>query len=171
LIEVFGLDFWQCLNKKGNKRSSMNTEMKLMGTSRIHRLLMFFVVVNIIGELGTIAFWYGSPSSRVSLLPSILGTSIGNDSVTLAVGSALTALVAVVYIVSLLGLTKRQKWGPLMVIAISIVNRALALVIYQISAAFVFWLVWTIILLGFAYLDFRQIKEHPSMPSASNSQP
>ncbi len=149
----------------------MNTEMKPMGISRIHRLLVFFVVVNIIGELGTVAFWYGSPSSRVSLLPSILGTSINNVDVTLAVGSALTALIAVVYIVSLLGLMKKQKWGPLMVFAISIVNRALALVIYEVSVAFVFWLVWTIILLGFAYLDFRQITEHPSTPAASESQP
>jgi hypothetical protein len=147
----------------------MNTEMKTKGISRIHRLLMFFVVVNIIGELGTVAFWYGSPSSRVSLLPSILGTSINNESVTLAVGSALTALVAVVYIVSLLGLTKKQKWGSLMVIAISIVNRVLALVIYEISVAFVFWLIWTVILLVFAYLDFRQVTEHPSTSTASNS--
>jgi hypothetical protein len=149
----------------------MNTEMKPNGISKIHRLLVFFVVVNIIGELGTIAFWYGSPSSRISLLPSILGTSISNDSVTLAVGSSLTAVVAVIYIVSLLGLMKKQKWGSLMVIAISIVNRTLALVIYQISPAFVFWLVWTIILLVFAYLDFRQITEHPAAPAASNSEP
>jgi hypothetical protein len=148
----------------------MNTEMKPKGISRIHRLLVFFVVVNIIGELGTIAFWYGSPSSRISLLPSILGTSINNDSVTLAVGSALTALVAVVYIVSLFGLMKKQKWGSLMVIAISIVNRALALVIYQISPAFVFWLVWTMILLGFAYLDFRQLTKNPTTPTDLKSQ-
>jgi hypothetical protein len=147
----------------------MNTEMKTKGISRIHRLLMFFVVVNIIGELGTVAFWYGSPSSRVSLLPSILGTSINNESVTLAVGSALTALVAVVYVVALLGLSKKQKWGSLMVIAVSIVNRVLALVIYEISIAFVFWFVWTVILLVFAYLDFRQVTEHPSTPAASNS--
>jgi hypothetical protein len=147
----------------------MNTEMKPVGISRIHRLLVFFVVVNIIGELGTIAFWYGSPSSQVSLLPSILGTSINNNTVTLAIGSALTALVAIVYIFSLLGLTKKQKWGPLMVIAISIVNRALAVVIYEISIAFVFWLVWTVILLVFAYLDFRQVTEHSSTPAASNS--
>jgi hypothetical protein len=147
----------------------MNTEMKPVGISRIHRLLLFFVVVNIIGELGTIAFWYGSPSSQVSLLPSILGTSINNNSVTLAIGSALTALVAIVYIFSLLGLTKKQKWGPLMVIVISIVNRVLALVIYEISVAFIFWLVWTFILLGFAYLDFRQVTEHPATPAASES--
>ena len=50
-----------------------------------------------------------------------------------------------------------MKWAPQLIIAISVVNRALALVLYLISPAFAFWAVWTIILIAISYFDWRKM--------------
>jgi hypothetical protein len=68
-------------------------------------------------------------------------------------------VVAVVYIASLFGLMKKMKWALPLVIAISIANRVLALVLYFISPAFAFWAIWTII--HVIYLDWRKMKTAP----------
>jgi hypothetical protein len=51
-----------------------------------------------------------------------------------------------------------MKWSPLLIVAISVANRALALFLYFISPAFAFWAVWTVILLMLAYLDYKKVK-------------
>ena len=75
--------------------------------------------------------------------------------VALAIGTVTLLAVAAIYTVALFGLVKRYTWGPLLVIAISIVNRILAIFLYELSPAFAFWGVWTIILVVVAYLDYR----------------
>lgn len=61
------------------------------------------------------------------------------------------------YIAALFGLLKRMKWAPELIIAISVANRALALVLYFISPAFAFWAVWSIILIVLSYFDWRKM--------------
>ena len=117
---------------------------------------MVLVALNIVGDIGNIIFWYASPSSRVSLEGGYLAAAAGNDNALIA-GSVILAIVSVIYLVSAYGLFKQMAWAPLLVIAISIANRAIALVLYQISSAFIFWTVWTIILVVVAYLDYRRL--------------
>jgi len=124
--------------------------------NRINTVLIILVILNIIGDIGNIIFWYASPSSQVSLKGSYLAAALGNDNALIA-GSVLLAIVSAIYLISAYGLFKRMPWAPLLVIAISIVNRALALLLYQISPAFWFWAVWTIILVAVAYLDYRKL--------------
>jgi hypothetical protein len=62
----------------------------------------------------------------LSLQPSILGNAIANEDTTLAVGSAITVVIAVMYTASLYGLIKNQKRAPLMVALTSVINRAVA---------------------------------------------
>jgi hypothetical protein len=45
----------------------------------------------------------------------------------------------------------------------SVINRILALLLFAISPAFVFWAVWTVILVVVSYLDYRK----PSIPPTS----
>jgi hypothetical protein len=123
----------------------------------IHKVLIVFVILNIIGDIGNVIFWWVSPSSRISLTPSIIGNAAGADNALIA-GTIILTVVSLVYIVSLYGLLKKMLWAPLLVIAISIANRVLAIFLYQISLAFVFWAVWTAILVVFGYLDWRKIK-------------
>jgi hypothetical protein len=51
--------------------------------------------------------------------------------------------------------------GPMLIIAVSTVNRALALLIYYVSPAFTFWAVWTVILVVLAFLDYRKVSAAP----------
>jgi hypothetical protein len=134
--------------------------------NRINTLLIVFVLLNIIGDIGNVIFWYASPNSQGSLVGGTMGdvvstggylaSAIGGQGALIA-GSIILLVVAVIYIAALLGLLKRQKLAPLLVIAISIVNRLLALVLFEISFAFAFWGAWTVILVVVAYLDYRKL--------------
>jgi hypothetical protein len=100
-----------------------------------------------------------SPLCQVSpLYNSYIGTAINNNPTTLIIGSVILLIVAAVYAASLTGLLKIMKWAPLLIIAISIVNRAIAVGLYLLSPEFAFWAVWTAILVVFAYLDLRKMK-------------
>lgn len=124
----------------------------------INTVLIIFTILTIIGEIGNIIIWYAIPSSQVSLQGSYLAKVIGNSNALIA-GSIILAIVSAIYVVSAYGLFKQMVWAPLLVIAISIVNRALALVLYQMSSAFWFWGAWTIILVVVAYLDYRKLSD------------
>lgn len=131
---------------------------KQAGLGWTYRLLMLFVAINIIGDIGNVIFWWINPDSRgLSLNTSIIGISAGPDAALIA-GTVILLIVAAVYAVGLYGLNKKLQWAPLLIIAISIANRALALVLYLISPAFAFWAVWTIILVVLSYLVWRKMK-------------
>jgi hypothetical protein len=133
----------------------MTTKPTSLGA--IHKILIIFVAINIIGDIGNVAFWWASPDSRAaSLNTGYIGVNAGVDNALIA-GTITLLVVAVIYIVALFGLMKRTKWAPKLIIAISIVNRALALVLYFISPAFAFWAVWTIILIAISYFDLRKM--------------
>ena len=145
-------------------------DTKAIGKNRISTVLSLFVLINIIGEVGNVIGWWAAPASQISLVGGtlngvnssggILFGAVGAQN-ALIIGSVLVLAVAVVYAVSLVGLVRKQKWSPLVIIAISVVNRVLALVIFAISAAFAFWAVWTIILVVVGYLDYRKLSTAP----------
>jgi hypothetical protein len=123
----------------------------------IHKILILFVIINIVGDIGNVAFWWVNSDSRAtSLNTGYIGVNASVD-IALIAGTILLLVVAVVYIVALYGLMKRMKWAQQLIIAISVVNRALALVIYFISPAFAFWAVWSIILIVLSYFDWRKM--------------
>ncbi len=123
----------------------------------VHRLLIVLVVINIIGDIGNVVFWYASPDSQGSLLGGYIASATGGANALIA-GSVILLVVAVVYIVSLFGLLKKMQWAPLLIIAISVANRVLAVFLYLISPAFAFWGVWTAILIAVASLDWLKMK-------------
>ncbi len=139
-------------------------EPKTNPKNRINTVLILLVALNIIGDIGKIVFWYASPSSQGSLQGGYIAAVAGNSNALIA-GSVILAIVSVVYVVSLYGLFKRVLWAPLLVIAISVANRALALVLYEISLAFAFWAVWTAILILVSVLDYRKLKATTLKPS------
>jgi hypothetical protein len=123
----------------------------------IHKILIFFVIINIVGDIGNVAFWWANSGSRAASLNSgYIGVTAGVYDALIA-GTVVLLVVAIVYIVTLFGLIKRMKWAPQLIIAISVANRALALVLYFISPAFAFWAVWSIILIALSYFDWRKM--------------
>ena len=149
------------LNIENAKTGIMTTKTPNLGI--IHRVLLLFVIINIIGDIGNVAFWWANPSSRVSLSPSIVGNAVGAET-ALIIASAVLLVISVVYIISLYGLLKNMKWAQLLIIAISVANRSLAIFLYQISVAFVFWVIWTVVLLVVSYLDYKKMKALSTAP-------
>jgi len=131
---------------------------KAVNLGLIHKILILFVAINIIGDIGNVAFWWASPDSRAaSLNTGYIGVTAGIENALIA-GTIILLVVAVVYIVAIFGLIRKMAWAPLLVIAISIANRIIALPLYFISPAFAFWAVWTSILVVVSYLDWKKLK-------------
>jgi Kef-type K+ transport system membrane component KefB len=134
----------------------MNSKENKLGITG--KILMLFIVINIIGDIGNVIFWWASPDSRgLSLNTSIIGNAVGADGALIA-GTVILLAVSAVYAYALLGLKRKQTKAPLIIIAVSIVNRILALLLYAISPAFAFWGVWTIILVALSFLVWRKMK-------------
>jgi hypothetical protein len=123
----------------------------------IHKVLITFVAINIIGDIGNVVFWWVNPASRTaSLNTGYIGANAGVSN-ALTAGTLILLVVSIVYIVALFGLLKRLNWAPKLIIDISVANRALALVLYFISPAFAFWAIWSIILIAVSYFDWRKM--------------
>ena len=127
------------------------------GLGKIHKILILFVIINIVGDVGNVALWWANSASRAaSLNTGFIGVAAGVGNALVA-GTIVLLAVAATYIVALLGLLKRMKWAPELIIAVSVANRALALVLYFISPAFAFWAAWSIILIALSYFDWRKM--------------
>jgi hypothetical protein len=123
----------------------------------IHKIFMLFVLINIIGDIGNIVLWWANSATRAaSLNTGYIGVAAGIGNALVA-GTIVLLVVAVVYIIALYGLIKQMKWAPQLIIVITVVNRALALILYFISPAFVFWAVWSIILIVLSYFDWSKM--------------
>ena len=123
----------------------------------IHKIFMLFILINIIGDIGNVAFWWANSASRSSLNMGYIGAVVASKSDALITGTVILLVVAVIYIIALFGLLKKMKWAPQLIIAISVANRALSLVLYLLSPAFAFWAVWSIILIVLSYFDWSKM--------------
>ncbi len=133
----------------------MNTQATTK--NRVNIILIILVLVNIIGDIGNIIVWYADPSSRdLSLNTGYIANVAGTESALLA-GAIILAVVSIIYLAALFGLFKKLTWAPLLVIAISIANRVMAAFLYLFSPAFFVWVIWTVILVVVAVLDYRRL--------------
>jgi hypothetical protein len=123
----------------------------------IHKIFMLFVLINIIGDIGNVVFWWANSASRAaSLNTGYIGVAAGIGNALIA-GTIILLVVAVIYIIALYGLMKQMKWAHQLIIFNTVVNRALALILYFISPAFMLWAVWSIILIALAYFDWSKM--------------
>ena len=65
-------------------------------------------------------------------------------------------VVAILNSVALIGLQMKKKWGPLLVIAITLPKRILGLLHFGLTAGQVPFIAWSAILTIFALLDYKQ---------------
>jgi hypothetical protein len=137
----------------------MTTKVDKLG--KLHTVLVLFVAINIIGDIGNVAFWWANSSSLDASLNTGYIASVAGNGNALIAGTTILLVVSAVYAAALFGLLKKMAWAPLLVIAISVANRVIALPLYFISAAFAFWAVWTVILVVVSYLDWKKLKAQP----------
>ena len=116
-----------------------------------HKILLILVGITIIAEVASIIFWTVNPT-----IP------LGKARVTLAVDFRIAVANAVVFValnlMAFLWIVRRNKTGPLFLIAISIINRVISDPIF-IGGAHIVFITWTVLLVIFSYLDYRKISK------------
>jgi hypothetical protein len=81
----------------------------------VNSILIFLVILNILSDVSNIAVWSGTPSSRaLSLNTGYIADNVGAGNAFIA-SSVILLIVALCYAVAVFGLTKKQKWSPLLV--------------------------------------------------------
>jgi hypothetical protein len=142
-------------------------QQKASRSGIVNKILIVFVALNIVGDVGNILLWWSSNSSQKSLWDGYLSQNVIGASNAFTVGAVVLAVVSIIYVASLVGLLKKMKWAPLLVIVISVVNRALGAVLYPINSSMVLWAVWTVILVTVAAIDWRKMNTKPVPQAAS----
>ena len=114
-----------------------------------HKILLALVAITIIAEVASIIFWTVNPT-----IP------LGKARVTLAADFRIAVANAAVFVALNLGafvlIFRKNRKGPLFLIAISIINRAISEPLF-IGGAHILFITWTILLVIFAYLDYRKL--------------
>jgi hypothetical protein len=161
------------LKKEMQQNHVMDT--KTIGKNWINVILILLVALNIIGDIGNIIVWLAFPEMRASLVGGVMNgeelnggylAAVAGDQAALIAGTVTLAVISLLYVVALIGLLKRNKQAALGVIAISVANRAVAAVLFEINTAFAIWAVWTVILVLVAYLDYRKLSVTTSTTKA-----
>jgi hypothetical protein len=115
-----------------------------------HKTLLVLTALTIIGEVASIILWIanpplgGNPSARFTLAVDY----------TIAVANAVA--FAVLNVIAFIWILRRNKNGPLFLIAISVINRVFSHPIF-IGGVHLIFITWTILLIIFAYLDYRKL--------------
>jgi hypothetical protein len=129
---------------------------KLMHANLITKILLILIILNIAGDVLS-AYWFLSDPSlgELSLYGGLIASFAGKDC-ALMIASALLLTYAAVYAIAACGLFKKSKWAPLLIIAVSIVNRALALVIFEPNYHWLIWSAWQIVMISLAFYLWRK---------------
>jgi 4-hydroxybenzoate polyprenyltransferase len=71
------------------------------------------------------------------------------------------ALAASFFAVTLFGLKKRQKWAPILAIAITVTQRIFAAYVFFPSIAIPIPLIWSLVIIYFAFKDVKLQNSKP----------
>jgi hypothetical protein len=107
--------------------------------------------LTIIGEVISIILWTTNPT-----IPN--GKQIRFTlAVPYTIAVANAAIFAFLNSLALVWIIRGKRNGPLFLMAISIINRIISHPIF-IGGAHLFFIIWTILLVVFAYFDFKRLK-------------
>ncbi len=116
-----------------------------------HKILLILTTIAIIGEVASIILWTtnrpvgGEPYARFSLAVDF----------TIAVADA--AVFAVLNIIALIWIIRRNKMGPILLITTSILNRIISYPLF-IGGAHGIFITFTAMLVIFAYVEYRGLR-------------
>jgi hypothetical protein len=117
-----------------------------------HKILLVLTALTIVGEVASIILWIANPALGAN--PSARFTLAVDY--TIAVANA--SVFVVLNLLAFIWIVKRKKIGPIFLIAISIINRIISHPIF-IGGAHLIFVTWTVILIIFAYLDYRKLSK------------
>ena len=125
--------------------------------SLISKILIVMVILNIAGDVIAAAFFLRDPSLGELSVYGGLITSFAGQNGAVMITSAILLGYAVVYAVCVFGLLSKLKWAPPLVIAVSVVNRVLALgVIFEPNVAWLIWSAWKLVIIALAFYLWRK---------------
>ncbi len=110
-----------------------------------HRKLTLLIAANIVLDITAIAIWVGLP------------TNIWNGMYRLDsfIAGLEAALAAAFFTVALFGLKRNQKWAPILAIVITVTQRVFAVYVFFPSTAIPIPLIWSLVIIYFAYKDIK----------------
>jgi hypothetical protein len=130
---------------------------KLAHANLITKILLILIILNIAGDVLAAAFFLWDPSlGELSVYGGLIASFAGKNGAVM-ITSAILLGYAVVYAVSVFGSLSKLKWTPPLVIAVSVVNRALALgVIFEPNVAWLIWSAWKLVIIALAFYLWRK---------------
>ena len=116
-----------------------------------HKTLSLLIAANIVLDITAIVIWAALPANSWNGMYRL-------DSL---IASSEAALAASFFAVTLFGLKKSQKWAPILAIAITVTQRVFAVYVFFPSVAIPIPLIWSIVIIYFAFKDLKKIKKAP----------
>lgn len=113
-----------------------------------HKTLTLLIAANILLDITAIAIWAALPAN----------TWNGMYRLDSFIAGAEAALAAVFFTITLIGLKRRKKWAPFSAIIITIIQRVFAVYVFFPSIAIPIPLIWSIIIIYFAFKDIKSSK-------------
>jgi hypothetical protein len=123
----------------------------------ITKILVILIILNIAGDVLAAAFFLWDPSlGELSVYGGLIASFSGKNAAVM-ITSVILLGYAVVYVVTVFGLFRKLKWAPILIIAVSVVNRALALgIIFEPNVAWLIWSAWKLVIIALAFYLWRK---------------
>ena len=121
-----------------------------------HKILLVLIALTIIGEVASIILWTANPTIPTG---QEIRYTLAAD-YTIAVANA--AIFVVLNLIAFILIIRRNKMGPLFLIAISIVNRLISEPIF-IGGIHMIFVTWTAQLVIFAYVEYRGLSNRGTL--------
>jgi hypothetical protein len=130
---------------------------KLLNANLITKILLILIILNIAGDIIAAAFFLWDPSlGELSVYGGLIASFVGKNGAVM-ITSAILLGYAAVYAVSVFGLLRKLKWAPILVIAVSVLNRALSLgIIFEPNVAWLIWSAWKLAIIALAFYLWRK---------------
>ena len=110
-----------------------------------HKILTRLIAANIVLDIVAVIIWFSLP-------PKSWNGMYRLDTLT---ASLEAALAAVLFTITFLGLRRRKKWAPILAIIITITQRVFAVYVFYPSIAIPIPLIWSLVIIYFAFKDLR----------------
>ena len=124
--------------------------MSKFSVANPHKILTRLIALNIVLDIIAIAIWAAFPALQWTIYR--LGFSIAGPE---------AAFAAALFAITLFGLSKKQKWAPILAIALTVTQRVFGTYVFFPSPALALTLIWSLVIIFFAYKTIKTPNGHP----------
>ena len=118
-----------------------------------HNVLKWLIALNIIGDLISIPFWL--------VLPTMANTQGSTLTVDATIAIADAAVAAALFAIALYEIIKKQKWGSILAIILTVTQRVVGFFMFQLNVGVAVEVIWSLLIIYFAYKEITRPKTTP----------